>query len=67
MLLASSNSTRNNKNTSDKRIVKCFISACRKLTSFESVYAGLLVLFVPSVLSQAGEKKILPIYSLLVK
>ncbi|KAJ8718865.1 hypothetical protein PYW07_016421 [Mythimna separata] len=43
---------KNNKNTCAKRKVTCFISACRKITSFESVYAGLFFLFVPLVLSE---------------
>ncbi|XP_049693214.2 uncharacterized protein LOC110382307 [Helicoverpa armigera] len=51
MVLPSS-TTKKSKNKSVYSVVTCFISACRKLTSFESVYAGLFVLFVPSVFSE---------------
>ncbi|XP_035440995.2 uncharacterized protein LOC118269790 [Spodoptera frugiperda] len=41
------------KNTSVWRTVACFICACRKLNSLVAIYAGLFVLFVPSVLCKA--------------
>lgn len=42
------------KNVASEKAASSFMQACRKLTSSKTVYAGLLLFLVPSVICESG-------------